>query len=224
MYVIVQPQGTLYRSTDAGLNWAKITGGIPTNEIAYTVAFDPRDSNRVYAGTQAGVYRSLDGGANWSAMSLPIGISAVFSVLVNPVAPSTLVLVSGSAVGMVRSVDYGATWEALPGLEAGDTPWLGLLDPLQPGKLHVGSFQDGMHEYLVVPDDVGIAERRGKRVDPGQHVHFASAGAEQGRFGSCGFGPDPDAHFAQRPDIGRNHHDARELHARSLSVVCELVG
>ncbi|MBV8118236.1 MAG: hypothetical protein JOZ01_09670, partial [Candidatus Eremiobacteraeota bacterium] len=67
-------QDGLYRSTDGGATWTKLTGhGLPdgiTGRIGVAVA--PSDGNRVYAVIEAkkGVlWRSDDGGANWKMVS-----------------------------------------------------------------------------------------------------------------------------------------------------------
>jgi hypothetical protein len=57
-------EGTLLRSTDAGLTWASVHSG---KSIATTIAFSPFKPGLVLAGTRGGgALLSRDGGASWS--------------------------------------------------------------------------------------------------------------------------------------------------------------
>jgi hypothetical protein len=69
VYAIVSSGGNsgLYKSTNAGLNWAKATTDI---SYLYCLAIDPADPSIMYAGTDGGVFKSIDGGASWAASGL----------------------------------------------------------------------------------------------------------------------------------------------------------
>ena len=65
----------IYRTIDGGVNWAVAdgsqgSGGNPTGRIpdvpVHSVAIDPSNTARLYAGTDVGVFVSTDGGANWA--------------------------------------------------------------------------------------------------------------------------------------------------------------
>ncbi|NLS79169.1 MAG: hypothetical protein GXY76_18110 [Chloroflexi bacterium] len=67
--------GHIYKTQDAGANWALADTGIPLHAGSYingvfSLALDPANPRTVYAGTNyRGVFRSLDGGATWAALS-----------------------------------------------------------------------------------------------------------------------------------------------------------
>ncbi len=69
------PGSGLYRSTDGGSHWTKLTGGLPTTGDVGRCALDiyRKNTNIVYAevehGTRGGVYRSEDKGVTWTRMS-----------------------------------------------------------------------------------------------------------------------------------------------------------
>ena len=65
------PESALYKSTDAGATWSKLTRGLPTSDIGRIgLAISPVDTNVIYATVEAadkkgGIFRSLDRGGNW---------------------------------------------------------------------------------------------------------------------------------------------------------------
>jgi len=66
-------EGGLFKSTDGGNTWRKLTEGLPTNVMVgkIGVSISGADSNRVYAQVEAGgdlggTYRSDDGGETWT--------------------------------------------------------------------------------------------------------------------------------------------------------------
>ncbi len=69
------PGSSLYKTTDGGATWVKITKGLPNEELGKIgLAVSPADGNVVYAVVEAqnragGLYRSLDAGQNWERMS-----------------------------------------------------------------------------------------------------------------------------------------------------------
>ena len=55
----------LYRTTDMGRTWTKITAGIPADDFCRVVREDRRRPGVLYAGTETGLYVSYDRGAHW---------------------------------------------------------------------------------------------------------------------------------------------------------------
>ena len=64
----------LYKTTDYGKTWTKITNGIGNEHFTRVVREDPNQKGLLYAGTETGMYISFDDGANWQAFqqNLPI--------------------------------------------------------------------------------------------------------------------------------------------------------
>jgi hypothetical protein len=57
----------LYRSTDYGANWERITANIP-GSIANVIKQDPTNQNLLFAGTDRGVYVSTNGAESWDVL------------------------------------------------------------------------------------------------------------------------------------------------------------
>ena len=58
----------LYKTTDYGKTWAKITAGIPETHFTRVVRADPKRAGLLYAGTEYGMYISFNDGARWQSM------------------------------------------------------------------------------------------------------------------------------------------------------------
>tara|TARA_R110000765_G_scaffold27827_2_gene67359 strand:- start:3199 stop:6342 length:3144 start_codon:yes stop_codon:yes gene_type:complete len=67
-------QPYLYKTTDYGKSWTKITNGISSEHFTRVVREDPKKKGLLYAGTETGMYVSFNDGASWSPfqMNLPI--------------------------------------------------------------------------------------------------------------------------------------------------------
>lgn len=67
-------QPYLYKTTDYGKSWTKITSGILAEHFTRVVREDPKKKGLLYAGTETGMYVSFNDGASWSPfqMNLPI--------------------------------------------------------------------------------------------------------------------------------------------------------
>ena len=64
----------LYKTTDYGKSWKKITGGIPAEHFTRVVREDDQVQGMLYAGTETGLYISTNDGKSWKSfqMNLPI--------------------------------------------------------------------------------------------------------------------------------------------------------
>ena len=118
----------LYKSTDGGTTWRKLTNGLPTVEqglgrIGFCIA--PSDPNRMYATVDSpnggGVFRSNDAGESWILASQDPRIwgrgSDFAEVKVHPTNPD---IVFSADVDTWKSEDGGKSWTAFRGAPGGD--------------------------------------------------------------------------------------------------------
>jgi photosystem II stability/assembly factor-like uncharacterized protein len=108
----------VYRSRNAGKNWTRIS---PENHIDLrnfdSVAFDPRDSDVIYAGTYHLAWRTLDGGTSWQPIHQGmIDDSDVMSVKMDRRNPEHIFATACS--GMYRSENRGDLWRKIQGIPA----------------------------------------------------------------------------------------------------------
>ncbi len=64
----------IYKTTDFGKTWKKITSGINEEHFTRVVREDPENKNILYSGTETGMYISLDAGQNWQSFQLNLPI------------------------------------------------------------------------------------------------------------------------------------------------------
>jgi len=67
----------LYKTTDYGEHWEKITAGIPASHFTRVIRADKDQRGLLFAGTEFGVYMSKDDGRNWQSMQLNLPLTPV---------------------------------------------------------------------------------------------------------------------------------------------------
>ena len=67
-------QPYLYKTTDYGKTWTKITNGIGAEDFTRVVRADPAKKGLLYAGTEKGMYISHDDGLSWNEFQLNLPI------------------------------------------------------------------------------------------------------------------------------------------------------
>jgi photosystem II stability/assembly factor-like uncharacterized protein len=113
-------QHGVYISRDAGQNWIK-TIGMPAETVVYAFAYDPSDTDIVYAAVRektiyqpeahypGGIYRSIDGGLSWVKMSTGLPDDYVYDVLVDP-NNVNIVYAGLHKTGVYKSTNGGKNW------------------------------------------------------------------------------------------------------------------
>ena len=143
------PESGLFKSTDGGTTWKKLTNGLPTFEqglgrIGFCIA--PSDSKRMYAtvdaGNLGGIYRSDDAGESWKRTvsdNRYWGRAADFAeVKADPKNPD---IVYSANVVTWKSTDGAKTWKAFRGAPGGDDYHRIWINPEQPNIILIASDQ-----------------------------------------------------------------------------------
>ncbi|MGD2205442.1 MAG: IPT/TIG domain-containing protein [Anaerolineae bacterium] len=120
-----EPNG-FYASDDYGESWTYLGPTPPISEVL-NIAYDARDPNLVYAGTQGmGLWKSDDGGASWQAASIPSVLPPIHiaDIETHPDLTGTVYVRLYSYAGgpnpqpnLFVSDDAGATWQELPDVD-----------------------------------------------------------------------------------------------------------
>jgi photosystem II stability/assembly factor-like uncharacterized protein len=89
-------QPWLFKTIDGGLTWKKITSGLPPQAVVWVVREDPKNSNLLYAGTEAGLFVSFDAGEQWASFGLGnLPHVAVRDIFLQPSANDILIATHG---------------------------------------------------------------------------------------------------------------------------------
>jgi photosystem II stability/assembly factor-like uncharacterized protein len=67
----------LYKTTDYGKTWTKISNGIPYGAFTRVVREDDKRKDLLFAGTETGIYISWNGGKNWESFQLNMPVCPV---------------------------------------------------------------------------------------------------------------------------------------------------
>ena len=122
------PESGLFKSTDGGTTWKKLTKGLPTfadglGRIGFCIAAS--DPKRMYACVDAekggGVYKSDDGGESWNQENIDNRLwdrgSDFAECKVDPTNPDNVYIAN---VVTWKSTDAGKSWKAFRGAPGGD--------------------------------------------------------------------------------------------------------
>lgn len=113
-------EGGIYKTIDGGINWVKLTNGLPTNLIGkIDFAVSPANPAVVYANIEAsddqgGLYRSNDRGASWEFVSDNSNLTNRPFYYTNIYAnPKNENVVYNNALRFLKSTDGGKSWRTM---------------------------------------------------------------------------------------------------------------
>src|SRR5215210_4789898 len=73
----------LYKTSDYGKTWKKITAGIPDNAFTRVVREDPNRRGLLYSGTETGLYVSFNDGESWQSLQLNLPVVPITDLIVH---------------------------------------------------------------------------------------------------------------------------------------------
>lgn len=134
------PNSGLYKSTDGGETWRKLTKGLPTSKEGLGrigVGIAPSDSKIMYATVDArqngGIYKSTDAGESWTMINDDYRLwgrgSDFAEIKVHPKNPDRLYV---GNIASYTSADGGKSWMSLKGAPGGDDYHRIWINPINP--------------------------------------------------------------------------------------------
>lgn len=139
--MVVGGPGKIFISYNRGEDWKRITD----EKIAFinlfvdSLAFDPRDTNTIYAGTSWRPYKSTDGGKTWRLIANGmISDSDIFAMDINPQNPDDMIFSACS--GIYRTSNAGELWSKIRGIPDASRRTKALLrNPAWNGEIYAGT-------------------------------------------------------------------------------------
>jgi photosystem II stability/assembly factor-like uncharacterized protein len=89
----------LYKTSDYGKTWKKITNGIAQEDFTRVLRADPDKKGLLYAGTEAGMYISFDDGASWNSFQLNLPIVPITDLTIKE--KSLIIATQGRSIWML---------------------------------------------------------------------------------------------------------------------------
>ncbi|HET8742262.1 MAG TPA: hypothetical protein VFM41_06525 [Gaiella sp.] len=146
--------GTLMRTTNGGANagdWVAINTGIHPDQ--QDLAFDPRDSRRIYLGNDGGVFRSGDRGTNWTLSSGWLAITQLYDIDVSE--HDRDIVAGGAQDNGIYYRNAAGVWRHIPW---GDGTQVAI-DPTDPQIFYFSS-QNGLPNWLRRSVDGGASHQQ----------------------------------------------------------------
>jgi len=134
--------------TNLDVPYSQYYGISPVNGRINAVAYDPNNSQILYAGgAQGGVWKSTDGGTTWNWLSAAWAHLAVNCIVLDPSNPSTIYVglgdyhgMIGGSYGLMKSTDGGSTWAEIGTATMGQIGVAGIMiDPTSDQNIIAGT-------------------------------------------------------------------------------------
>lgn len=102
----------IYKTTNAGVSWIKISPASQTGTYTGKIVVDPVNSQNVYAAGNIGIFKSTNAGLNWTNV---LFINST-SLVMDPTNPSILYTSNGSGTNIIyKTTNAGLNWTPLTG-------------------------------------------------------------------------------------------------------------
>jgi len=72
----------IYKTSDYGKTWTKLTNGIPATAFVRAVREDPKKRGLLYAGTENGIFVSFNDGADWRSLRLNLPTTPIHDLVI----------------------------------------------------------------------------------------------------------------------------------------------
>ncbi|HSG07552.1 MAG TPA: hypothetical protein VLA36_04320 [Longimicrobiales bacterium] len=94
----------IFKTTDYGRTWTKISGGLPDGNPIYVVTEDPKNPDLLYAGSEFAAFVSADGGRTWDRLGEGLPTVAVHDLIVHPREGDVIAATHGRSVWILDDV------------------------------------------------------------------------------------------------------------------------
>ena len=75
-------QPYLYKTSDYGATWQRLSDGLPAHDFTRVIREDPHRRGLLYVGTETGLYMSLDDGASWQSLQGNLPVVPIYDLVI----------------------------------------------------------------------------------------------------------------------------------------------
>ena len=116
-YKLDDMQPYIYKTTDFGKTWTKITTGLPAHVYNRCVRNDPNVKGLLFAGLETGVWFSVDDGANWQELRLNLPVTPVVDIQLHKGERDIVIATHGRSFWIMDDItplyDLAAQWKKI---------------------------------------------------------------------------------------------------------------
>lgn len=102
----------LYKTSDYGKTWKKITAGIPDNAFTRVIREDPNRRGLLYAGTETGIYVSFNDGESWQSLQLNLPVVPITDIAVHKRDKDLVVATQGRSFWIIDDLPVLHQWKS----------------------------------------------------------------------------------------------------------------
>jgi photosystem II stability/assembly factor-like uncharacterized protein len=181
-------RSTIYKTTNAGANWAATNGGVALDgNPSLSMAVAPTSPDTVFVGTVPGtervhIFRTTNGGTSWTNMTGDLPNRYPLDIMIDPRDSRVVYVAFGGfdTTRLAKSTDAGLTWTHISSPLPNVPTTAVAIDPFNTNHIYVGddlgvfvstdggaswaSFNDGLFEAVTVADLVISPSNRSIRL------------------------------------------------------------
>jgi photosystem II stability/assembly factor-like uncharacterized protein len=102
----------IYKTTDYGATWTKITNGIDPMHFTRAIVASPRKAGVLFAGTEYGLYVSINDGASWERFQLNLPVTPITDLLIKD--QDLIVSTQGRSIYILDDLSFVENFQPAP--------------------------------------------------------------------------------------------------------------
>ncbi len=102
----------IYKTTDYGATWTKITNGIDPLHFTRAIVASPRKAGVLFAGTEYGLYVSVNDGASWERFQLNLPVTPITDLLIKD--QNLIVGTQGRSIYVLDDLSFVENFQTTP--------------------------------------------------------------------------------------------------------------
>ena len=102
----------IYKTTDYGATWTKITNGIDPMHFTRAIVASPRKAGVLFAGTEYGLYVSINDGASWERFQLDLPVTPITDLLIKD--QNLIVGTQGRSIYVLDDLSFVENFQPAP--------------------------------------------------------------------------------------------------------------